>query len=46
MDCKEVWTELKEFIEEGIEYMEELKEPKAKRVYEVILDRMRDLENR
>jgi len=46
MDYKKAWEELKEFIEDGIDYMDELKEVDRKKSYELVLNRMKDLESR
>lgn len=45
MDYKRAWEELKEFLEDGIDYMNETKELDRKKSYEVTLNRMKDLEN-
>lgn len=44
MDYEKAWKELKDFLEDGIDYMDELKEFKRKKSYEVVLNRMKDLE--
>lgn len=45
MDYKRAWEELKEFLEDGIDYMNELGKVDRKKSYEVTLNRMKDLEN-
>lgn len=46
MDYKKAWEELKDFLEDGIDYMSELEEVDRKKSYEIVLSRMEDLENR
>lgn len=46
MDYKKAWEELKDFLVDGIDYMDEVKEIDRKKSYEVVLKRMKDLEDR
>lgn len=44
MDYEKAWKELRDFMEQGIDYMNELRQSDKKEVYEVVLSRMKDLE--
>lgn len=44
MDYEKAWKELRDFMEQGIDYMNELRQSDKKEVYDVVLSRMKDLE--
>ncbi len=44
MDYEKAWKELRDFMEQGIDYMNELRQSDKKEVYKVVLSRMKDLE--
>ena len=44
MNYEKAWEKLKDFLKDGIDYMNELKEVDRRKSYKVVLNRMKDLE--